>query len=298
MIEHNPRMPMRKRAPRPRRRVARRPRRRTAGAKSNTRVDQDVRYRTTQTFSTKASSSGVGQFAWSTFSPQNANHYNLSQVSEFNGQSLLYDEFCIKSVKISYRPFYNVLSVQDFVANSNINMYTFVDRDGNAPVSSSINVPQKLQAYDSCKIFKTTKAWSRTLRTKTFWSDTATASVNPRIGNLGTFQPWINAGLMQCMGVYAENVPVESAANIGELTYEVHVQFRGKKPASFGYDPVSGSVIVTPLTSYPYLAPQNPPTTLEIVEAADESLECGEHGLIITSNYDGQQALAPTGTSL
>jgi len=220
-----PRKMMKKRAPRRRRAAARRPRR---GAASNTRVDEDVRYRSTQTFSTKASATGVGQFAFSTFSPQNANHYNISQISEFNGQALLYDEFRVKSVKVSYRPFYNVMTVQDFVANSNINLYTFVDRDGNVPVSSSINVPLKIQAYDSCKIFKTTKAWSRTLKCKTFWSDTASAAVNPRVGTLGTLQPWINAGIVQCMGLYAENVPVESAANIGEITYEVHVSFRGK----------------------------------------------------------------------
>jgi len=53
-------------------------------------------------------------------------------------------------------------------------------------------------------------------------------------------------------------------------------------------------VIVTPITSYTPLAPFNPPLSLELVESADETLECGEDGLIITSNYDGAQAVAPT----
>jgi hypothetical protein len=205
-------------------------------------------------------------------------------------QKQLYDEFRVVSAKVTYRPFYNVIQPTSTTTAATINLYTAIDRDGGTPVSSATQVPVKMQAYDSCRIFKTNKSWSRTMKLRTFWTDCSQYQANPSGGN-GAMQPWINAGALQALIIYAENLPVNTGALLGELTFTCNVQYRGKKPVSFGFDPVSGSVIMTPLESYAPLAVFNPPVS-EVDVLQDEYLDISGGNIIVVSNTDGEVAHA------
>jgi len=272
----------------PRRRA---PARRRGGAMaSNTKTVERVVYRATTTFTATNAARAPGFNAYNRYSAQNLDVYNLTASSEFLAQSKLFDEFKVSHVKITYKPFYNVITPTTQVANADINLYTWVDRDGGSPVSSAVDVPQKIQAYDSCRISKITKGFSRTMKLKTWWTNCD----RPLISAFdATSQPWINAGAVQQLSFFAQNVPITSAQNLGQITCEWHVQFRGKITPMYGYDPVSGSVILTPLSSYATAEADNPPPGITMA-AGDETVECGEEGLVITSAYDGSVAVANT----
>jgi len=263
---------------------------------SNTKVDVVSVYRTNTALTvTAAVTPSLGFYHYSAYSPQNSQYVTIAQQSEFQSQAKLYDEFNIVKVKYTYRPWANVQTLAAQaptapVAFYDINLYTFIDRDGSNPISTSTNATQKVQSYDSCKIYSYNKKWSRVVRKKTFWTDTNFPTMNPASSS-GLAQPWINAGAMQVLGLYAERIPLNAVGELlGELITEYTVQFRGKKPALYAYDPVSGSVIVTPTSSYPPLAPSNSPDSLPVV-LGDEVITCTEDGIKVLSTIDGQQAL-------
>lgn len=275
----------------PRRRRAKR----TGGKNSqNTKTDERVTLRVVQDIRAVGSTANnVGSYVWVAYSPQNTAYFNITSSTEFTARKALYDEFKISYMKISFRPSVNeVISAQGTGATAAFfspDVYTFIDRDGNAPISTSLNIPAKLQEYASCRIHKWTRSWTRTLKTNTFWCNTNYPVANT---NEPEFQPWINKGVMGMVGVYAQYLQVPPTNLLGQITVTYGVQFRGKKPTAFGYDPVSGTVLVTPIECYPLIVPQN---KVLAAERADQYLNGdGE----IVSLRDGQLAkLGPTGNA-
>lgn len=154
----------------PRRRRAKR----TGGKNSqNTKTDERVTLRVVQDIRAVGSTANnVGSYVWVAYSPQNTAYFNITSSTEFTARKALYDEFKISYMKISFRPSVNeVISAQGTGATAAFfspDVYTFIDRDGNAPISTSLNIPAKLQEYASCRIHKWTRSWTRTLKTNTF----------------------------------------------------------------------------------------------------------------------------------
>jgi len=277
-----------------RRRAPRKQMRRKAGRKAakaiaaNTKVDLKASYRVPYNFVATTGAS-VGTYAYSAYSPAHFNYSNLAAMSsEFTAQKQLFDEFCITGMTVKYTPMINVNNTSSTGGDARI--HTVVDRDGTVPVSTSVSVPNKLQAYDSYKEFNIYKRWSRSVRCKSFWMDTGIASINPQ-AEAGTAQPWVNAGLTQVLVLYAQYLPPAAAPpyNLGTLTVVWNVKFRGKKTTAFGYDPVSGTVFMTPISSYP----ADIPITSEKVglPGDDEKITCDMSGnLVVQSDYSGLTA--------
>lgn len=237
----------------------------------------------------------VGTFVWNAYSPQNASYFNITAFSEWNARKVLYDEFKISHMTIKYRPYTNAVQILQGLgataANFNPDLYTFVDRNGGAPVSTSVDVPKKIQQYDSCRIHKWTKAFNRTVKVGRFWTSCAYPIL---LTSDNAAQPWIQKGILGFVGLYAENLQLPPGTNLGELTVEYHVQFRGKKATSFGYDPVSGSVILTPVSGYTPLAPHNPPPTV-VQTLGDEVLDISGGTIVVKSSRGGEQAIKNRG---
>jgi len=90
--------------------------------------------------------------------------------------------------------------------------------------------------------------------------------------------------------MYAENLNVPSTSTVGQAEVEWFVEFRGKKPSNYGYDPVSGSIIITPMTSFDLVPYLNGPSDSESV-LADVRAGCdGSGNLVISSTTDGEIA--------
>jgi len=187
-------------------------------------------------------------------------------MAEWQARSSLYDEFKITSLKLKYKPYYteSTLNTQysPQSAISNVDIYTIIDRDGTSVFSASLNMPAKLAMYDSYQRKPFNKPWSRSLTTS-LWMNTASVPVAPGTvqGNQG-LQYLVNGGALQEMMIYCYNLPqVANQQAWGQITVEFNVCFRGKKPTSLSYDPVSGSTIITPLSSFTHatdlLIPQN-----------------------------------------
>lgn len=258
---------------------------------NNKKVDERVVFRTVTNLVGQNSSTGVGTFCWYAWSAQNANFTNVTAQPEFNVRKTLYDEFKVSHLVIKYRPYTNAVQILQGLgataANFNPDIYTFIDRNGGAPVSSSVNVPAKIQQYDSCKIYKWTRSFSRAVKLGAFWTNTSF----PTLLTTDTgAMPWTQKGILGFVGLYAENLQMPPNTNLGELTVEYHVQFRGKKATSFGYDPVSGSVILTPVSDYSALTVMNPPPTIAST-LLDEYIDISGSAVVIKSSITGQQAI-------
>jgi hypothetical protein len=143
--------------------------------------------------------------------------------------------------------------------------------------------------YDSLKTTTFYKKMSRTVKLKSFWTDCSAPTVVPQSVN-GTAQPWVIAGCCQSIVWYGEKLPFGTGTALGQLEVIWRVQFRGKKPAEFTYDALSGSVIVTPITSYTALAVGNPPqSTADVLGGARMIVEDGV--IKIKSNITNEQAV-------
>lgn len=262
----------------------------TGKASNNTRTVFKAVFRTvTDAKAQQSLLPGLGSYIYYNLSPQNNTVYNITNVTEFNAQKTLYDEFKITSCTMKYRPYQNVQAANN-VTNTKLlnNLYSVIDRDGNIPVSLSNNVPLKLQQYDSCKVHNFYKGFSRTMKIKGWWTDTNAGAI-PNTTSSGVTQPWINAGALQCMAVYGENLNTAPLSLMGQIEISFRVQFRGKKPVDFSLDPVSGGVLLTPATSFTPLPPMNlgPVAPPDVYQTVDVS------GNIVTlSSYTGDQAIA------
>jgi len=285
-------MPVRRRAARKPRRAARKPRRRTAGKRSaNTKVVESVVYRTTLNSVPNASTTGVGSFINYQFSPQHLTYYNITQSAEFLAQRNMYDEFKITSMTVQFKPYANVAFPNNGTTTLNNQCYTCIDRDGTVPVSTSMSVPLKIMAYDSAKTHILQKGWSRTMRVKNWWTDTAVPTIQPGVQN-GNAQPWINCGAVQTLTHYGELLPFGSGSVFGQYTVSWRVQFRGKKPVSFSYHAASGSVILTPFTSFSVIPPFNPPRDIDDVIDDEAVVDCSGGLVIIKSAVNDELATA------
>nr|WAE42310.1 MAG: capsid protein [Cressdnaviricota sp.] len=228
----------------------------------------------------------VGTYVYMTGSPCHSGYTPLvGASSEFVAQSKLFDEFCITKCVMKYTPFFNTTQPTNAGVAGDPRIYTIVDRDGNIPVSSAFNVPNKLQTYDSYRQHTIYKPFSRNVKCKSFWMDTGIAQIDPQ-ADAGTAQPWVNAGMTQVLVMYAQNIPVGNNLNLGTMTLEWSVKFRGKKSVTFGYDPASGSVIMTPTTSWPKDVPVT--GTVQGGGGYDETIECNDVGsIVVRSNLTG-----------
>jgi hypothetical protein len=258
---------------------------------NNKKTDERVVFRTVSNLVGANSSFGAGTYLWYAYSAQNANYTNIASQPEFNVRKVLYDEFKVSHMVIKYRPYTNQVIISQGVgataANFNPDIYTFIDRNGGAPVTTSSDVPAKIQQYDSCKIFKWTKSWSRKVALGTFWTSTSQPTM---LSTENAAQPWVQKGILGFVGIYAQYLQLPPNTNLGELTVEYHVQFRGKKATAFSYDAVSGSVILTPLSSYTVMAPFNPPQSVEHV-LYDETIDISGSAIVVKSVKSGEQAI-------
>lgn len=213
---------------------------------NNTKVDITTIFKKSDKVGTVQSVSGVGTYIYLGMSPYNLAWVNLQSTAEWTSYSNLYDEFRIVSCSMSYVPTLTQ-GVPGTANNVVATIHSWVDRDGNSPVSNSVSVPSKLAQYGSYRKGSFYKPHTRTLKCKPFWVDCKTGPVDENF--IVANQPFINAGYLQSIGMYAENLPSGASVAVGSVNYSFKVQFRGKKPAMFTYDPVSGSTVITPVES-------------------------------------------------
>ena len=288
----------------PRRRRNRNRKMRTKGKmRNNTKVDAKFTFR--YTGAAIFAQGAVQNYLYYGFSPLNSNWASVVDNTEFNTQKALFDEFCVTSMRVSFKPVQNVVLPNAAVNTySDPNIYTIIDRDGNVPISTSVNVNSKLQAYDSMKKKHYTKTQTRTVKCSKFWVDTATPTVPAGINQV--YQPWTNAGLTQVLVFYAQALPGLNAGDIiGTFETVFHVQFRGKKPSVWSLDPLTGSVLITPLSSMPnQLEPTNkpgvggaPPANELIIGTDGEGhLQLSDlSGNVLTGHYVPPDNKGPTG---
>lgn len=295
-----------------RHRKARRPRRvrraRKGGKGSgkmsnNTKVDATYTYKRVTPIT--YNSGAFANYMCYSFSPLNSNFANLNGVSEFNAQSAIFDEFCVTSVRVVYKPVMTMVSPQYAILSySDPNIYSIIDRDGNVPLSFSVNVADKLQSYNSCKKKHYTKTQSRVITCKKFWMDTATPNIPA--GVQAVYQPQTNAGLNQVITWYGQGLPgLQPGDYMGIFEVYYKVQFRGKKPSVWTYDQTTGSVLITPMSSMPnQIVPQNrsdpegaiAPSELQVSADAEGHLILRDlSGNVLTGRYVPPDNRGPTG---
>ena len=261
---------------------------RKGGMAQNKKVDERIVLRTVTNLIGKNSSWGAGTYIWYAYSAQNSTATTVVSNPEWTPHATLYDEFCVTSMTMKYRPYTNAVQIlQGLGATAaffNPDVYTFIDRNGQTPVTTNFGVVSKIQQYDSCRIHKWTKPFSRTVKLGRFW----TSTVSP-LGNAtdAAYQPWVQKGVLGVFGLYAEQLQLPPNSALGELTFEFHVSFRGKKPVAFAYDATSGSVILTPLTSFSHVPVFNPPAATVY---PDEYLDISG-GTVIVRGQSGEQAI-------
>lgn len=267
------------------------------GKKSNnTKAQVNAQFKLFQNFTTIPSSTGTaGNVGYSLFSPMNGTACSVNQSNEFLIQSKMYDEFCVRSLKVTYLPGTNINNLVTGVGNgTTVDLHSWVDRDGGTPVNSASNSPQQIQAYDSAKRGNIMRKHVRRVTCKPFWVD---CNQNVLMSPYQLTAPYAQAGLLQLVGFYTEKIPITAATTLGTFVIEWNVSFRGKKSMNLTYDPISDSIIMTPLSSYPALPHGNPPLSEKDVLSFDQTLSCDASGnLVITSNYDGTVAVALAGT--
>lgn len=255
----------------------------------NTKVIEKATFSYVEGINSFTSATGVGQYILYGYSPVNTAYVNVNKQQEFIVQSKLFDEYCITGMKVTYIPTFNYVASTTLTTTSNGQMFSIVDRDGNAPIASSISVPVKLQAYTSCRRHHIAKTWSRFVKCNRFWMDTNNSTVNPAGASNGATQAWTNAGLTQSLSFYAEQLNSPATSQFGQARIEWFVEFRGKKPANYGYDPVSDSVIITPMTSLDLVPYLNVPSDDLSSVLGDVALHCDASGninVVATSNSE------------
>ena len=264
-------------------------------ASDNTKVSVNSVFKLVQPWISQVPVSGnSGNYAFSTFSPINGTAVSVNQSSEFLIQAKMYDEFCVKSVKMTFRPNATENNFATGLGSGQSNLvHSYIDRDGGTPVAAAIDSVKAIQAYDSAKRTTILKSHSRTLKCKPFWIDTNYNVMNAPFVNV---QPYTNAGLLQVCGFYAERLPFSAATTLGTITIQWNVAFRGKKSMNLTYEPLSGSIIMTPLSSYPHTPAGNPPLSEKDVLQLDQTLQVDASGnLQIVSNLNGETAVALSG---
>lgn len=287
------------------RRHRRRVRRARKGKKSagrmsnNTKVDERITLKYYQTILPVNSASppaSYDPYVFTTWSPQNSNQQNVTQSQEWSVHASLYDEFKVTSMTVSFTPAATQNSPLGLgTANTAIKAYSVIDRNS-TPLASfaTTSVPAKFLQLDSCRTHSMLKPWSRTLRVKNLWCSTQNPIFDAAVGGPGGVgaQPWVASGALAVLALYSEKIPTAVGAPLGQVIISFRCQFRGKKPSAYKYDPLSGSVIITPLSSYTQIAPQNPPQSQNLVED-DEHFEDVSGNIIIVSNATGEIARVP-----
>jgi len=262
---------------------------------NNSKVNLNATYKLFQPYITQTATAGTaGNYGYSAFSPMNATAVSVNQSAEFMVQAKLYDEFCVTSMTVTYIPNATENNLATGLGSGQQNsLHSWVDRDGGTPVSTSIDSVKAIQAYDSAKRGTIIKRHSRTVKCKRFWQD---CNQNSLSAPFQLTSPYAQAGLLQLVGFYVEKLPFAAATTLGSFLVSWKVAFRGKKAMNLSYDPLSGSVIMTPLSSYPHVKPGNEPLTEDQVLAGDQSIHCDLSGNIqIVSNLDGTIAVALSG---
>lgn len=218
--------------------------------RSNTKVDSKFSFKETWPINYSQRDNSDGPMLLDYFSPLSSSWFNLAGNPEYQVQNKLFDEFCITSMSVTYKPTANYTSIQtvNSDARSDPLIYSVVDRDGQIPFNNTLDMSEKWQQYDSCKRSHYLRRTTRTVTCKKFWVNCQQANVPIGI----QYQPFINAGLIQTVGFYGQNMPgLNDGDFIGNYEITYRVQFRGKKSTALTYDPKTGSVIVTPIEAMP-----------------------------------------------
>jgi len=240
---------------------------------SNTKVDERVTFKSHQPLVLGVAAGGTLNYALSYYSPfdSTASRFNglLSNVQDFQVHLKLYDEFRLTGFTIRYRPTYNMDSIALLQLNSTVwdtNIYTWVDRDGSYITSAATNVPDKIQSYDSCKMFDYKKAWSRHVKVapRNGWLDTRLGISTGGIdNNLTANTLFKQQGYVQSLGIYAQNIPTEAVSatgnfcNLGMFQIDWHVQFRGKIPQNVTLNN-DGSLTLVSIDKFAPIQPTQP----------------------------------------
>lgn len=287
-------MPPRRYRPRKARRAPKRRARRAGRAIDNTKTQVRAVYKQDSAFVVANSNSAtVGFYGFTTYSPFNATTVNVTQSAEFQAQRVLYDEFCITKVKVNYTPVVTTTAPANVFTNlaTSYMMYTVVDRDGRLPVSTSTNVGQKLESYDSFKKFLLTKNITRTIKCKPMWIDANNAAIDPTADS--AYQPYVNAGLTQLIAFWCQNVPFAAGVQLGTIRIEWHVAFRGKKAMSYSLLPDGVSLVMTPVEAFlSDIIPLNPPqTNAEVLQ--ENIVECVDGVIQVRSLRDNSIVPVP-----
>jgi len=246
--------------------------------KNNTKVDERVKFSLVQPLVSVNGPAGssVLTYTYNKYGLGSTTAFNIGQMGEWQARSSLYDEFKITSVTLKYKPYYTEMTYNQqyspLSAISTVDCYTAIDRDGFNAFSASLNIPSLLAQYDSFQRKSMFKPWSRTLKSS-LWMNTSRALYAPSSAP----QHLINAGYIQELMVYVANIPnITKDQAWGQITIEYHVCFRGKKPVSLSYDALSGSTIVTPISSFANATDILEPTNLADAPLAQANLVVDE----------------------
>lgn len=249
---------------RARRPASSRPARRAA---TNRKVDVRVKLKKTVVAGViGASIPGNGYYTYTCVGAMNPDYLNVAQLAEHALHAKMYDEYCVKSVSVKFVP--SITAGQDGMPMQvNPIMYSWIDWDGKTPVSDSVNVIEKLNAYDSLRKTSIYKSVTRSFRPKRSHYLDSNHSYSSAAEALRM------DGLEAVIGFYGQNLPVNAGSNLQIGTYEItyDVAYRGKKPTAFSID-ANGSVTVYETEAYPPLA-----TTTVTTLASDNDVD--PHGL-------------------
>jgi len=236
-------------------------RKRKSKGKASVNKKVDVRIQIKQKVSAVTASGtiaggSVGTYMYSCFGAINPDYPNVQGQAEHKLYMNLYDEFCIKKVSVKFTPTANA---QQIIPNGLplSTLYSWVDQDGRTPVSSAVDVPTKLQVYDSCKRTALYKSVTRQFTPKTHWLD-----CNRNYTNSG--ESTRADGLLAMIGFYAQQINYSSGASIGDFNITWTIAYRGKKPSAFGINQ-DGSILVSDMEQYPML-----PTTTPSIDSISE----------------------------
>jgi len=278
---------------------AKKPARKSKGKLStNTKASFDAVYTVrSELVMAIAQAGNAGMYAYSKFSPNNETAISIQNCQEFLVQSRLYDEFCIRSMTVTYEPNMtnNPMSgASPFTGQASQNkLYTWIDRDGGNSITTAADAIVAINSYDSVKVTSILRKVKRTVRCKPFWIDTNYQVLNPAFA-AGLAQPWVNSGNQQVVSFYSQKLPFSvQSTSLGSITTTYRVSYRGKKSVNLTYDAATGAVIMVPLSSFAPLPVTTVPRSVEDVLVGELTCGCDASGnLQITSSADGTTAVA------
>jgi len=170
----------------------------------------------------------------------------VTQNSDFKLYSSMYDQVRINSVKVTFTPKANMLDQRQAQNDALVNasgdglVHTCIDRDDQPPASVA-----RITRYPSYRKHSVLKTFSRTYSVK-YPSDIWLDAQNPFADTTLLTRLGLTGGIY----LYAENLLEDNSEIVNEpwatCSIEYGCVFRGKTSANLSYDPMTGSVTLTP----------------------------------------------------